>query len=177
MTSRRTFLTVGVAGGVALGAAWWWRDRPAFESVTGGVEALTALDRAAPALMAAIVPILLEGALPSKDPERRAAVDKTIADAGHAIAGLPPAAQQELGELFALLGFAPTRIALARVMAPWSEADPPEVAAFLERWRTSGFALFRSAYDALHQIVLAAWYGNPSAWAAIGYPGPPELSP
>jgi hypothetical protein len=175
MPSRRTFLTAGVAGGIALGFAWWWRDRPPVVPGTAGTEALAALDRSAPALMAAIVPVLLEGALPASDPERRVAIAETIANAGRAIAGLPPAAQKELGELFALLGFGPTRIALARVMAPWNEADPEQVAAFLERWRGSSFALLRSAYDALHQIVLAAWYGNPRSWTAIGYPGAPEL--
>jgi hypothetical protein len=141
MTSRRTFLAAGVAGGIALGFAWWWRDRPAFVPGEAGVDALTALDRSAPAIVAAIVPV-----------------------------------QKELGELFALLGFGPARIALARVLAPWNEADESEVAAFLERWRVSGFLLLRSAYDALHQIVLAAWYGNPRSWPAIGYPGPPDIS-
>jgi hypothetical protein len=177
MTSRRTFLAAGVAGGIALGFAWWWRDRPAFVPGGAGVDALTALDRSAPAIVAAIVPVLLAGALPAADPERRSAIDETTLNVGRAIAGLPPAAQQELGELFALLGFGPARIALARVVAPWNEADHDEVAAFLERWRVSGFLLLRSAYDALHQIVLAAWYGNPRSWPAIGYPGPPNISP
>ncbi len=177
MTSRRTFLAAGVAGGIALGFAWWWRDRPAFVPGGAGVDALTALDRSAPAIVAAIVPVLLAGALPAADPERRSAIDETTLNVGRAIAGLPPAAQQELGELFALLGFGPARIALARVVAPWNEAGDDEVAAFLERWRVSGFLLLRSAYDALHQIVLAAWYGNPRSWPAIGYPGPPNFSP
>ena len=35
--------------------------------------------------------------------------------------------------------------------------------------------LQRTAYDALHQIIFAAWYGNPRSWPAIGYAGPPEL--
>ena len=56
---------------------------------------------------------------------------------------------------------------------PWSDAGAAEVAAFLERWRAVGFTLLRSAYDALHQIIFAAWYGNPRSWPAIGYPGPP----
>ena len=93
------------------------------------------------------------------------------------IAGLPPATQKELGELFALLGFAPARLLAARVGPHWSSASPDDVAAFLERWRTSGLSLLRSAYDALHQLVLAAWYGNPRAWPAIGYAGPPKLGP
>jgi hypothetical protein len=29
----------------------------------------------------------------------------------------------------------------------------------------------------MHDLVLGAWYANPSNWAAIGYPGPlKELS-
>ena len=39
----------------------------------------------------------------------------------------------------------------------------------------SRFALLRSAYAALHQLVFAAWYANPRAWAATGYGGPPSL--
>jgi len=45
----------------------------------------------------------------------------------------------------------------------------------LGRWQHSRLALLRSAYDGLHQLVLAAWYGNSRAWPAIGYPGPPSL--
>jgi hypothetical protein len=119
--------------------------------------------------------VLLDGALPAAGLERREAIDETVGNVARAIAGLPPAAQRELGELFALLGFGPARIALARVGPPWTEASPDEVGAFLDRWRMSGFALLRSAYDALHQIVLAAWYGNPRSWPAIGYGGPPPV--
>jgi len=34
------------------------------------------------------------------------------------------------------------------------------------------FALLRIAYHALHDLVLGAWYAQPSNWVAIGYPGP-----
>jgi len=27
----------------------------------------------------------------------------------------------------------------------------------------------------LHELAFAAWYGNPQAWPAIGYAGPPAL--
>jgi hypothetical protein len=45
----------------------------------------------------------------------------------------------------------------------------------LARWQASRVSLLRSAYGGLHQLLLAAWYGNPLAWQAIGYPGPPRL--
>jgi hypothetical protein len=76
--------------------------------------------------------------------------------------------------LFGLLAFPPARVALG-VRSAWQDADPADVEAALQRWERSRSRLLRSAYDGLHQLILAAWYGNPRAWPAIGYPGPPAL--
>ena len=176
MPTRRTFLLAGTAGAAALAAAWWLRGEREIPPAIPGTSSLARLDTKAPAIVAAVVPVLLEGALPTEPATAAAVVSETVAAVAAAIAGLPPAAQKELGELFALLAFAPARIALARVASPWETASRSEVAAFLERWRTSRFLLLRSAYGALHQLVFAAWYGNPSSWPAIGYPGPPQLT-
>ena len=174
MTTRRTFLVVGLAGGATLAATYWLRRTRGRDSVLPADASLAALDPAAPAIVAAIVSVMLDGALPA---DRHAAVTETVANVARAVSGLAPNAQKELGELFSLLSLPPTRIALAGVMTPWADASPEAVAAFLERWRTSRWMLLRSAYDALHQLVLAAWYGNPRAWPSIGYPGPPVLAP
>jgi len=176
MTTRRTFLVVGLAGGATLVAADWLRRTRGRSPALGANAALATLDPAAPAIVAAIVPLMLDGALPADPADRRAAVTETVANVARAVSGLAPNAQKELGELFSLLSLPPTRVALAGVMTPWADASPEAIAAFLERWRTSGWMLLRSAYDALHQLVLAAWYGNPRAWPSIGYPGPPVLA-
>ena len=168
MITRRRFLVAGIAGGAALAAAYWWRERR-------GSAAAPAAGADAEAVMAAIAPALLEGVLPAEPLARAAAVQETLAAIAAAIDDLPPAAQQELAQLFALLAFAPARIALARVNSAWPAATPAEVAGFLDRWRDSGWKLQRSAYDALHQLVFAAWYGNPRSWPAVGYDGPPVL--
>lgn len=175
MPTRRSFLFAGIAGAAALAAAAWLRGSRDVSRVARPLQPLAALDADAAAIIAAIVPALLDGALPAETEAADRAVDATVANVAAAIAGLPPAAQKELGQLFALLAFAPTRIALARVDAPWRDATRDQVIAFLERWRTSRFLLLRSAYDALHQLVFAAWYGNPASWPAIGYPGPPKV--
>jgi hypothetical protein len=176
MPTRRTFLVAGLAGGAALATAYWLRGTREPVPASSAVASLANLDRDAPAIVAAIVPVMLDGALPTDSAERAAAVDETVANVARAVGGLPPFAQQELAELFSLLGLAPTRIAVAHVSTPWTEASADEVAAFLHRWRTSDWKLLRSAYDALHQLVYAAWYGNPRTWASIGYDGPPALS-
>jgi len=176
MLTRRTFILAGVAGATALVTAGWLRGTrvvPADNVVAGRPRAL---DADADLLLTAVVPVFLGGALPPDEEATQHAVQTTIAAVGTAIAGLPPAAQRELAQLFSLLGFAPARVTLARVVPGWREAPSADVAAFLSRWRDSDFLMFRSAYAALHQLVFAAWYGTPAAWPAIDYPGPPRLS-
>jgi hypothetical protein len=166
--TRRTFIAAGVAGAAALALAQWWREAP-------DPRERAQREAEADAIVAAIVPAMLEDALPPADPQRSAAIAQTVAGVRRAIAGLPPAAQRELDELFALLAFAPARVALAGVGTPWSAAPTGEISEFLERWRTSRFTLPRAAYGALHQLLFGAWYAQPEAWAAIGYTGPPRL--
>jgi hypothetical protein len=166
---RRSFLAVGLAGATVLATAGWWHARRA------PVPAGRALDDSATSIVAAIVPAMLDGALPGEPQARTAAVADTVRNVDRAILGLPPATRGEIGQLFALLALPPARIAFAGVGAPWNEASVTDIGAFLDRWRDSGWALKRSAYDALHQLVTAAWYGDRAAWAAIGYPGPPAI--
>ena len=167
---RRTFLALGVAGAAALAAAGWWSWLH-----KAGPRGLRVLDADAEAIVAAIVPAMLAGALPDAAQERAAAIREAVAGVDAALAGLPPHARAEIGPLFALLSLAPARRAFAGVASPWPEASVAEVTAFLDRWRDSGWALKRTAYDALHQLIIAAWYGNPRSWPAIGYDGPPQL--
>ena len=126
-------------------------------------------------IVRAIVPAMLAGALPSAPAERASAIDDTTAGVDRAIAGLPPAAQDELGQLFTLLSVGVGRRMIAGVASPWEEAPARDVDAFLTDWRDSSWSLKRSAYDALHQLIFAAWYANPRSWPAIGYPGPPHI--
>jgi hypothetical protein len=154
---RRRFLQVGLAGTAVLATAGWLA-RP-----QGGI-------------VEALVPVVLDGSLPSGAARERAVRDVT--EAFHrAVAGLTPAVQGEVAQLLALFGFAPTRILLTGIVAPLGEASAADVAAFLSRWRTSRFDLMRAGYQALTQLIQAAWYDNPASWGAIGYPGPPKSMP
>ena len=166
--SRRTFLVTGGLGLAALAAGGWLHLR------TGGGSADGALGVHGRTVIAAMVPAFLDGALP-EGPARTTAIAETLDAVDTAVAGLPPATQAELAQLFGLLTFAPARLVLSGLPVDWPRATPDAVAAALARWQHSRLSLLRSAYDGLHQLVLAAWYGNPRAWAAIGYPGPPPL--
>jgi hypothetical protein len=169
MVSRRQFLKFGLAGGLLLAAAGAARAEKGYRAATGAdrIEVLTGRDRA---VLAAIAPAILAGTgAAGADP------DAIVGSIDRAVAGLPPHLQAEVKQLLALLASWPGRRLLAGVSAPWERASAADVAAFLERWRFSGWALFQQAYHALHELVLAAWYARPDSWAAIGYSGPPVL--
>ncbi|MCO5096686.1 MAG: twin-arginine translocation signal domain-containing protein [Rhodocyclaceae bacterium] len=173
MITRRQFIKAGVIGGAALAAAGLFYSRGLKEAPVAAVSpGLTFENRP---VIAAIVPAILAGALPESGEARKKAIAQTVDGVGIAIAGLSASAQKELEELFTLLGIAPMRMLLAGVWPRWEEASPAQIAAFLQGWRTSRLELLRSAYAALHDLVLGAWYGTPDNWEAIGYPGPPEM--
>jgi len=160
MTTRREFLKTGVAGALLLNLA----------ACASPPES----DRRA-VVLAALIPVFLEGALPANGGTRGELITRTIAGVEKAIAGLSLATQKEIGELFDLLSFAPTRMIVAGVWSPWPEATPEAIGKFLESWRHSRFDLLKSGYAGLHDLIFGAWYARPDTWAAIDYPGPPKV--
>jgi hypothetical protein len=170
--TRRTLLKAGIAGGAALFLARWLYTQTSAPALPNA--RFVVLDARARAIVTAIVPVLLSGALPAA-PGAEAARTEVVVNVDRAIAGLPPEVRKQVEQLFALLAFAPSRCLIAGVWSPWPEATAESIDAFLMRWRDSRFALLQTAYGALHQLIVAAWYGSPLAWPAIGYPGPPSL--
>ncbi|MGE5169807.1 MAG: hypothetical protein ACM3JC_05485 [Rudaea sp.] len=168
--SRRRLIFTGVAGVAALALARFLQPDPAREA--GGLRGLSPHGEE---IMRALVPAFLDGALPAQAPERHAAVAATVDAISAAIAGLPPLTRDELSTLFAILAFAPLRIAVAGIDRAWPDVAIEDARAFIERLRTSRIPQKRAAYDAFHQLTLAAWYASPRAWPAIGYAGPPRL--
>jgi hypothetical protein len=155
--NRRTWIGTGIAATLLVGAGAVY-ERPLQDDDAS--------------ILGAIAPVLLGSALPIDD-----ASIQTVIDGFHtAVAGLTPSVQDEVAQLFTLLRVAPLRMIATGVMRPWHSASPYEIERFLTGWRYSGVAKLRSAYDALHQLTIAAWYGNPKAWPRTGYPGPPTVN-
>jgi hypothetical protein len=44
----------------------------------------------------------------------------------------------------------------------------------LNAWEMSRISIFRTGFQAMKRLTAACYYSSPAAWAAIGYPGPPE---
>jgi hypothetical protein len=169
MTSRRAFLRFGATGALLLTVAGATRAQGTYRAADGA-DTLRALSDADREVLAAVAPAILAGTAATG-----ASLAAAIGSVDRAVAGLPPHLQEEVRQLLALLASWPGRRWIAGVAAPWREASVAEVAAFLERWRFSRWALLQQGYHALHDLVLAAWYARPDSWPAIGYPGPPEI--
>jgi len=169
---RRHFIQAGFAGAALLALARWI-DRPL--NAASPPAARRFLDARGMRTVGALVPVVLAGALPTGEAGRHAAITEIVAAFDRAVAGLAPPVQEEIGELFSFLHTGPLRVAFAGLWSPVDESSPQELVAFLGRWRDSPFTLQRASYRALTQLIQAAWYGNPSSWAAIGYPGPPAV--
>lgn len=174
MLTRRQFIKTGIAGGLLLAAAALLQkplDRAGKQALVAG----NPLDPSLRTVVRAIAPVMLQGAFPAADPERAAALERITKGVALAVGALSAASQKEVAELFALLAFAPTRIAVAGLTASWDQASAADIEAFLKRWQHSRLDLLKSGYQALHDLVLGAWYADPQSWAAIGYAGPPAL--
>ncbi|KFI06444.1 hypothetical protein [Massilia sp. BSC265] len=165
-TPRRTFLKAGGLAALALAGGGAF-----YRATQAEVPQRFALDGEARAALHAIAPAILAGALP-QGASREAALSSTIDGIHQAILGLPPATQKEVQDLFGLLALAPARRLLTGVSGGWEHARIEDVSAFLQDWRLHRIKLLRSAYHALHDLVLGAWYAQPASWPATGYPGP-----
>lgn len=170
--SRRSFLKVGAATVVVLGAGGWlasyFTDRGA-RAVLGNA---AQLDAQAQAMLAKLADAVLDGALPTDAAQRSAAIVKVVAAADAAVAGLPPAMQKETQDLFKLLGVAPGRAVLIGQWTGWADASREDVSRMLSGLRTSSIALRRAVYMGLRDLVASSYYSDPGTWEQVGYPGP-----
>ncbi len=166
-SSRRSFLKIGVAGAIAVAAGG-----AIYRLAYAPTAHRFALDAPARTLLTALIPSMLGPVLPTEPAARAAAISEAVEHVGIAIAGLPMASQKQVQDLFGMLSLAPVRRLLAGVSGGWTHAAPADVAAFLQGWRHHRLQTLQTAYLALHDLIIGAWYAQPANWAAIGYPGP-----
>lgn len=176
IVTRRELIKTGIAGAFLLSVAGCMRSNGSaqgpFDDASYTYRQLSRADRT---MFAAIAVAMLAGALPEEPRARAAAIVQAVRGVDVALDGLPPGMTDEAHQLFGLLEFPLTRGVTAGIWSSWNDAASSDVSAFLNNWRLSGFTLFRSGYQALHQLLMSAWYGNSISWARIGYPGPPRV--
>ena len=92
------------------------------------------------------------------------------------VSRLEDADQRDLTRVLHLLENALPGLLLDGRLVPFTRLDPARQDRVLLGWRDSRLALRRSAYKVIRSLVLAAYYATPATYAAVGYPGPPDVS-
>lgn len=166
---RRTWLKLGAASAAVL-------------IVAGGTVALLEpglqagrLTSAAQDVFTSVARAILDGTLPREPAERQAALAGLIERIDALVQALPPHAQAELSQLLGILGTGVGRRALAGLAPDWRSASVAEVQQAVQSMRTSRLALRLQSYQALHDIVGAAYFSDASTWPTLGYPGPLKI--
>lgn len=93
-----------------------------------------------------------------------------------ALTRLPIEAQRDLVKLLGLFENALPGLLLDGQLGPFTRLDGPAQDRVLESWRDSRIALRCSGYQVIRKLCLGAYYGDPSSWAPIHYPGPPSTA-
>lgn len=166
---RRGLLTLGLVSAAALAAGGGtlallqpaWRDGK--------------LSERAREVMAAVSRAVLDGTLPADTTVAASELDALLRRVDTAVAGLPPHAQAELGQLLALLASVPGRLTLAGLRTQWQQASVAQVQDALQAMRLSRLTLRQQAYQALRELVGSAYFAEPGTWPALGYPGPVKI--
>lgn len=123
-------------------------------------------------VLAALLPALLYGALPTAPAESDAAILRTIAAVHDSLAFLPLRQQQELQLLFNLLAQRLGRLALSGHWLPLAELSLPQRLTLFARWRDSYLGVLQQAYHGLRELLFAAYYSQPEHWATLNYTAP-----
>jgi Gluconate 2-dehydrogenase subunit 3 len=86
-----------------------------------------------------------------------------------------PESRNEIRQLLLLFESAAAGVLFDARLRPFTHLDADEQDAVLRAWRDSRLAVRRTGYTALRKATQAAYYVQPSCWAEVGYPGPPQI--
>ncbi len=123
----------------------------------------------------ALIPVLLHGALADDHSHRRAQARTVLLGVDTALRHLYPRVRDELRQFLDLLARRVGALLLAAEVRRWPQLDHAGREQLLQHTRDHWLALFRAAYAGLHNLVMAAFYGDPGNWPRTGYTGPPAL--
>jgi hypothetical protein len=170
--SRRSFLQRGLVGAalLALGGGTWLATRKTrLPPDVGGPFQHLAPEEAAVLLAVADRLVPERPGFPRPRELGLAAKMDAVVGMAH------PSAREELRRLVRLFESAAVGLALDGQPRLFTGSSPAQQDRRLAAWARSRVALRRTGYRALKRLVYASYYASPGTWAAVGYPGPPEL--
>lgn len=166
--NRRRFIKFGAAGLFVAGGLGWLGKHFAKVDVIAGQSVVQPQHLP---MLRALARGLLDNALPAA--KQTEAIETAVNAFVTATKTLSASAQSELGQLLNILENPVGRRLIANLGNTWEEADTEQVQAFLISFRDHPIPALQPGYHALHDLMMAGWYGLPAQWAGMGYPGPP----
>ncbi len=164
---RRGWLQLGAvtavlaAGGTGWVAATWPQPRADDHFQPATADLLLGAGRA-----------ILDGLLPTVQPQAMQALQTWLKAMAATIAALPPATQAELDLLLAALTHPAARLPLTGSALNWATAPTDELQQLLQQLRTSALAERQQVYHGLRDLCTAAYLADAERWPLLGYPGP-----
>jgi hypothetical protein len=89
------------------------------------------------------------------------------------LAPLPPGDAKDLKQLLLLFDNALFSFVLGGPAKPFTQMTAEQQDAHLHNWQTSRLAVRRTGFQAMKRLCAAIYFGDPSTFASVGYPGPP----
>jgi hypothetical protein len=175
LLSRRGLLKAGLLGSAAVWAGGQLGCRRGSPAGVAGHR--LALSMRGEEIMRAVIPVVLGDLLPAEGAAREQALEAGLASLDDYLAHLSLPLQEEARDVFETLDLLPVRLLLVGTWNRWRDASPEAIESFLRSARQSRFDLLRRMYAFLQSMAELAWFGQPAAWPAIGYPGPPFERP
>jgi hypothetical protein len=169
--ARRHLLKVGIAGAVVLAVLPLFVHRDG-KPVAKGFQHLRDADVD---LWRALIPAMLAGVLPDDPAAREPLVVEMLYRIDGAVALLRPSLRKATVDMLDFVELSASHGLSGGYWGSWHDATVADTTRVLDSWSTSHLAMLRACYRSLHDFVMGSWYAMPQSWAAVGYPGPPQL--
>ncbi|GLS83351.1 TAT leader-containing periplasmic protein [Paraferrimonas haliotis] len=161
---RRTFLTIGIASTAAMAFGVKLYSDKAFDDSN--------YDEHHRVLLAALVPVLLDGILPEVTQPRQRAINRCIDNCLTTISLLPEHQAEQMQELLQSLEAQFGNLLLVGSITPLALQSPAQIQQVLESWRNSFIEMLQQAYLGLRNLIIASYYSDPDVWPTLGYHKP-----
>jgi hypothetical protein len=181
-TKRRTVLKLGIVGGALLSAGGLsWVGLRSTKLGAAPRRPLQALNLKEFAVVNALAECMMttEGFVSEKDaqqspwPSAWSLYCPEKVDA--VVASLHPEATAEFKQLLGLFENGLSGLLTTGRPTPFTQLPLQARRDRLNAWRKSRISLLRSGYLALTQLIHATYHSSPEVYAAMGYPGPPDV--
>jgi len=179
---RRTVLKLGLVGGVLLSAGGLsWVGLRATKMGPAPRQKLQALSLKEFAVLSALAQCMFEESSSTEGTETTSAAWPSAwslhcpekVDA--VVASLHTEATAEFKQLLGLFENGISGLLTNGRPTPFTQLPTAAQRLRLNAWRHSRITLLRSGYLALTRLIHATYYSSPEVYAAMGYPGPPEV--